>query len=194
MHDDALDIDPIQYQKWLHSGMEKNRYQYDLIPSDLIMDIGAYQGFWSKMMHEIYGCRAIMFEPVDILNEFKDTDWAIVVQAAAWIFDDKLNFGGNGYWTSHYIYGVQEYPCININKYLNQPIAVLKLNVEGAEYDILDHILKSGLQKNIKNFQIQFHNMEEYCINKRKEIQGELSKTHKQTWNVDFVWENWERC
>lgn len=194
MVDDALDIDPVQNNLWIAQGMEAKRYEYDIQPDELILDLGAYQGEWTRKMHDKYGCNAIMFEPVDILGEFKDKDWCRVITAAAWVYDGVLSFGGNGYWTSHYIYGNQEYPCVDILKYLNQDIAVCKINIEGGEYDLLRHILNSGMQKNIKNFQIQFHNWNEECPAQRAKIREMISLTHKQTWCVDWVWENWERC
>lgn len=46
--------------------------------------------------------------------------------------------------------------------------------------------------KSIKNIQIEFHRVIPDCDEKRKIISDLLSKTHHQSWNFDYVFENWE--
>ncbi len=36
-------------------------------------------------------------------------------------------------------------------------IDLMKINIEGGEYDLLEHLLDSGFVKNIENIQVQFH-------------------------------------
>ena len=45
---------------------------------------------------------------------------------------------------------------VNKNNILN--IDYLKLNIEGSEYELLDHIIDTGFIKNINHIQIRFHN------------------------------------
>ena len=70
-------------------------------------------------------------------------------------------------------------------------IDLLKINVEGAEYDIMQNIFESGLTSKIDNYQIQFHHISPECEDLLNNIRNELSKTHKQDWNYEWVWENW---
>jgi hypothetical protein len=72
-------------------------------------------------------------------------------------------------------------------------IDLLKINIEGGEYELLEHIIEKTLQNKIRNIQVQFHTWIENCEDRRKNIQDILRKTHKLTYNYDFVWENWER-
>ena len=194
--EEAFNIDPSFLKIWQEKGMEEKRYDYPLKPTDLILDIGAYQGSWSKIMHDLYGCKSILFEPVRVpaLDSIRDNENFQIIEAAAWIFNDRLKFGGNGYWTSHFIDGIQEYPCVDINNYLNCEIAVCKINIEGGEYDLIQHIINGDLQTHIRNFQIQFHNWNHECIFQRHKIQTQLAKTHRMTWGVSWCWENWELC
>ena len=193
---ESFDIDPADLRKWQDSGMEEKRYEYDVKPGDLILDIGAYQGEWSKKMVEKYDCRSYLFEPVRVplLDEIRTDKHYSIVEAAAWTFDGRLNFGGNGYWTSHYLKGIQVYDCVDILHWLNEPIKVCKINIEGGEYELLSYILLSGLQKNIENFQIQFHKINDGSLMNRHEIQMKLSETHRIKWGVNWVFESWEIC
>lgn len=190
----AFDIDPAANQMWIETGMEEKRYQYDVKHSDTILDIGAYQGDWSRGMVERYNCHSIMLEPVPrmLMNFHMDPRYD-VIEAAAWTYNGRLKFGGNAYWTSHYLEGEQEYDCVDIWRWLDRDIKVLKLNIEGGEYTLLWHIFYGGQLLNIENLQIQFHDIGEGCKDDRYAIQTFLSKNYKKTWGIDFVWENWKR-
>ena len=69
----------------------------------------------------------------------------------------------------------------------------MKINIEGGEYDLLEHFLESGFIKNINNIQIQFHDFIPNAEERMKKIQYELEKTHSLTYQYPFVWENWQR-
>jgi hypothetical protein len=72
-------------------------------------------------------------------------------------------------------------------------IALLKMNVEGAEFLILPHILSNKkIIKIIENIQIQFHTFYPNAKQLRDEIRAKLSETHKEEWNYPFVWESWK--
>jgi FkbM family methyltransferase len=70
-------------------------------------------------------------------------------------------------------------------------IDLLKINIEGAEYDLLDHILENNIILKIKNLQIQFHSNIIDFKKRKKIITKNLSKTHKKNWYFPGVWENW---
>ena len=79
---------------------------------------------------------------------------------------------------------------INLNKI--EQIELLKINIEGGEYEVLPALIESGLIDRIKNLQIQFHDFIPNAVQKRDAIRNDLSKTHKLTYDYYFVWENWE--
>lgn len=72
-------------------------------------------------------------------------------------------------------------------------INLLKINIEGGEYDLLEHIIQHNLQEKIENIQVQFHKNIDDSECRRKNIQQLLKKTHVLTYNYDFIWENWQR-
>lgn len=86
-----------------------------------------------------------------------------------------------------------------------EKIDLIKINIEGAEYNLLDRIINSGLINKIDNLQIQFHKIYKgylywqpfYVIpsvkKRRRAMQKRLEKTHHLTYNYSFTWENWEK-
>jgi hypothetical protein len=113
---------------------------------------------------------------------------------AAWVKDMRLKFGGQYYYTSMVEPGNTWYNAVDIAPYLQKETAVLKINIEGAEYVLLQYIISKGLHKNIRNLQVQFHLIEgQNCEELYSLIASALSETHELTWRYPFVWENWRR-
>ena len=69
----------------------------------------------------------------------------------------------------------------------------MKINIEGCEYPLLQHIAANDKLNIVNFYQIQFHNFIEDAEKKRKKILMALSKSHISTWCFKFVWEGWER-
>ena len=71
---------------------------------------------------------------------------------------------------------------------------MLKLNVEGAEYDILNRIIKTNNLNNIKSFLIQYHKSIKNSVELRTEIRSEFKKNNFiEVFNYEFVWEYWRK-
>ena len=71
-------------------------------------------------------------------------------------------------------------------------IDLLKLNVEGMEYEILESLLDSGSAARFANIQVQFHTVAPDWKARYDAIAEGLSKTHEITWRAPWVWENWK--
>ena len=70
-------------------------------------------------------------------------------------------------------------------------IDLMKINIEGGEYEFLEYLLDTGLAVKIKNVQVQFHDFVPNAETRTKSIQERLSQTHSLTYQYEFVWENW---
>ena len=72
-------------------------------------------------------------------------------------------------------------------------IDLIKINIEGGEYELLESLIENNLIKIFTNIQVQFH---DFLLEDGKErmnkIQEHLSKTHQLTYQYEFVWENWK--
>lgn len=113
---------------------------------------------------------------------------------AAWIKDGKIKMGGQYYYTSICEPGATWYNAVDIAPFLQREIAVLKMNIEGGEYTLLQYIIGKGLHVFIRNLQVQFHLIDgQPCEELYNIIADSLKETHELTWRYPFVWENWKR-
>jgi hypothetical protein len=167
--------------EWAEKGLERLRFEYDLKPDDYCIDIGSYRREWADEIIKRYGCKVECFEALD--------------DRAAWTYDGELEIGGVFLYSSIFTNeGKRKVKCEDIAKYLNREVAVMKINIEGGEYDLLSYIIDKGLHKNIKNIQVQFHKVDGLLWEVRStSIQRQLMKTHELTYQYPFVWENWKR-
>lgn len=70
---------------------------------------------------------------------------------------------------------------------------IMKINVEGAEYEILDKMLQLDLVKHVRLFLIQFHTNVQDHADRYAAIATGLAKSHDLLVRRPFVWEVWER-
>ena len=72
-------------------------------------------------------------------------------------------------------------------------VDLMKINIEGAEFPLLDKMIKADLLNKVDCYMIQFHEWHPGAYRKRRRIREELSKTHRLEWEYYFVWEKWVR-
>lgn len=177
---------------WNKQGLERLRYEYDLKPDSVVIDLGAYKGEWANEIHRKYKCSVVVVEPTEYILGFEH---GTVINEAASTHKGTIAFGGRAYYTSSFEDQDHAYPCFDVNTLLekHEQIALLKVNIEGSEYDVMNHIIGAGYHKRIKNIQVQFHEITgvPYEI-WYKEIEKKLSETHERTFYYPYCWENWK--
>ena len=72
-------------------------------------------------------------------------------------------------------------------------IDLIKINIEGGEFELLEYLLAAGLITLFDNIQVQFHDFVPDAEKRMKAIQQKLALTHYPTYQYEFVWENWKR-
>lgn len=171
----------ISLKEWQDRNLEYLRYEYDLKQSDLVIDIGSYRREFADAITKKFGCKVECFDALD--------------QRAAWINDGTIELGGQFYYTSQFdTTNKQTFRCVDIAPYLNNEVALCKINIEGMEYVLIQYIIETGLIKNIKNLQVQFHLIDGDDNDLvYQTLAKQLRKTHSLTWQYPFVWENWKR-
>lgn len=181
---------------------ESLRYEYpDLNKDSLVIDAGAHVGEFARTIHTKYGCRVMCFEPVKrFYDELKKNTEGLHIMIL------PIGIGATTRTESFSIKGVMSGPyadnperetvdLIAVADIVNsaEEIALMKLNVEGGEYEVMEAILDSGMAPRVKNFQIQFHSVIPDCRERRDRIRERLTTTHQLTYDEPWVWENWER-
>jgi FkbM family methyltransferase len=186
------DIDPVSNAFWIANNMEVKRYEYPLTKEDYVIDLGAHNGEFATTIHARYGCKVLCVEPTGAANWMAGMPWVRVIQAAAYTKKGRMMFGGSSYFTSAFEPGNQQFETFDILELFDQSISLMKINIEGLEYELMEHILKAKAQKNVDYFQIQFHQVQGYEKNYQA-IHDHLTDTHELMWRVPYVWESWKR-
>lgn len=190
---------------WFRSGGENTlRLNYDLTKDSVVFDLGGYEGQWTNDIYSRYHCKIYCFEPVvafynNIKNKFIDNQDIMVYNfgLAGKNSKEKILIDKN----SSSIYKktgdsfeeIQLYDVASflLNNNINA-IDLMKINIEGGEFDLIERLLDTGLIKNVKNIQIQFHEFVPDAKRKMNIIKQRLAETHYPTYQYVFVWENWK--
>lgn len=193
-------------KKWFDEhGDLTHRLNYDELDKDsLVYDIGGFYGEWTSNIYSKYNCKVHVFEPVrhfyHFLKSRYDRNKKIQVFNYGFGKEQKneiisvINDGSSFYRNHKDADSVEIVSVVNFNEHLDQidgMIDLMKINIEGSEYEILESISDENLKK-IKNIQVQFHTFMNNCVERREKIRERLAKTHKTTYEFDFVWENWK--
>lgn len=196
---------PPDFAKWFENDAEHLRYEYDLKPNSMVIDVGVYKGEFIKKIVEKYNCFVIGFEPVSeyfcqAVNNLKENKKVKI-----------YNFGLGKETRQEYISVDKDRSsiCINnqncqkeqitirsfievISLYSILSVDLIKINIEGCEYELLESIIENDLQRLFKNIQVQFHDFIPNAYQKRSKILEYLLETHCPTYCYPFVWENYK--
>jgi FkbM family methyltransferase len=179
------------------------RLNYPLNESSIIFDIGGYHGEFASDIYCKFGSTVYIFEPIELFyNKIREK---FLYNKNVYVYNFGLGaktstefitfldnssslFAKNGEKISIQIKSISEF--IKENKIDN--IDLVKINIEGAEYELLESLIENKLVDKFVNLQIQFHDFViENARERMEKIQKEISRTHVVTWQYDFVWENW---
>jgi len=185
-------------------GDETLRLDYDLNENSIVFDVGGYKGEFARDIFCKYQSNIYLFEPLKefyeiclkrFINNEKVRSFNFGLADES--FDTEINISDN----ASSIFNVEgEKTRIRLESITDfiksnqiETVDLIKINIEGGEYDLLDSLIENNLIHKFKNIQVQFH---DFVIQNPRErmtkIQNELSKTHSLTYQYDFVWENWK--
>ena len=180
------------------------RYDYDLTEESVVFDVGGYQGQWTSDIYSMYTCNVFIFEPVPsfvqaIRKRFVRNKKIHVVAAGlgAASRTEKIHVAdaASSLYASSQV--TETVDIVSIHEFLKERqvrlIDLMKINIEGGEYELLESIIDRRLIDRIQNVQIQFHEISKESCDRMLNIRGLLKKTHFPTYIYDFVWENWTR-
>ncbi|MHB8710421.1 MAG: FkbM family methyltransferase [Minisyncoccota bacterium] len=179
------------------------RINYDLDQDSVVFDVGGYMGQWFHEISAIYGSTIHVFEPVQkfaniIQYKYKNNGKIIINNYGLSDQNTKLKMSFDGNSSSQFKDGAEnnEVEVVRaidyIHKHNIKKIDLIKINIEGGEYDLLEHLINEDFIKNIDNIQVQFHDFVPNAEVRMRSIQKELRKTHELTYQYEFVWENWK--
>lgn len=184
------------------NGDKTHRLHYDLHASSIVFDLGGYEGQWASDIFAMYQCHIHVFEPLpayaaNISARFRANQQISVHDFGLAAEDHCSTLAINGDASSIYKTGLEttDIQLKSVAHFLEDnkitAIDLMKINIEGAEYDLLTYLISSGIINRIRNIQVQFHDFVPDAEIRMLEIQKKLSLTHELTYQYPFVWENW---
>jgi FkbM family methyltransferase len=190
-------------EKWYADNAENTlRYNYDLNEKSLVIDLGGYEGTWTDKIFSKYQPEIHIYEPTSsyfsLLSEKYNTNNKIYPYHYGLAGKtERTSISLNKESSSIYEKDL-ETESINIKSFKEEfdnqnwdIIDLIKINIEGGEYDLLENMIEHNLHKKCHNLQIQFHNFIPDCDHRRNTIRQKLRETHRETYNYEYVWENW---
>ncbi len=184
-------------------GGNNMRYKYNLNKESVVFDLGGYQGEWSSEIFTRFQPYIYIFEPVteyvDALKDKFKTNQKIKVfsYGLSNITKDEIIYINNDSSSSFIKKGSPlNMKLVASDKFFKEnkikKIDLIKVNIEGGEYDLIEDLINKGNINNITNLQVQFHDFVPNAKERMQNIQDNLKKTHHLTFQYEFVWENWE--
>lgn len=192
-------------RKWsADGGDEALRFNYPLDADSLVLDLGGYEGQWASDIFGRFCCKVCVFEPVvsfadRIAKRFAANDRIEIL---------RIGLGGNSRSENLYLRGdsssvfgksgdVTTIEIVDAKEWFEKrgitEVALLKINIEGGEYELLERLIETRLIETIDHLQVQFHRIATASVERMERIQTELSRTHQPTYQYRFVWESWSR-
>jgi len=190
------------YNAWEKvNGTDNLLYDFPLTSKSMVFDIGGCKGDWSFGIFQLYDPFIYAFEPVkafyrEMVKSLRYSPKVMICNKAISDSIGEAVFGVNGTSSGFYCENPDRTETVAVldiaSTISNFKIDLMKINVEGAEYKILDRILSVGAANQISNFLIQFHNIVPDHEMRRQNIHIGLSKTHNLVFDFPYVWEHWK--
>lgn len=182
------------------------RLRYPLHDQSVVLDVGGYKGQWASDIFSMYRCAVHVYEPVpafaDLLERRFAKNPSITIyregvggstrQEPLYVQDDASTMAPTARRSKTIEEVIRLCSIAEVIEGLpGRRIDLLKLNIEGAEYEVLECLLDGGYLDRIGHLQIQFHAFAEHAERRRVAIHERLRATHDLAYCVPFVWESW---
>ncbi len=185
-------------------GDEALRFDYPLGPDSLVLDLGGYEGQWASDIYARHRCRVLVFEPVTefarrIGERFAgNPDIEVFTHGlGAETRTETIRLRGASSSTHGRKGAPEPIRIVDVREWLAEhgieQVDLMKVNIEGGEFELLERLLETGLISRIRDLQVQFHWISADSDRRMAAIQKGLSATHEPTYQYRYVWENWTR-
>ena len=195
-----------QLQRWQgDSGDYTHSLTYDLNENSTVIDLGGYTGEWAREIINRYNCNVYLVEPVEesykiLLEKFRSNPKVHILKVGIGIKNTEKVMYVNGDGTS---FNTETGEAITVeirtvesvlNQWNLEKIDLLQVNIEGDEYELLQHMIDTGLINKFKNLQVQFHLGIKDAVAKHESIcEGLIEKGFKIKYSYPYVWEAWTK-
>ncbi|QYX58382.1 FkbM family methyltransferase [Roseovarius sp. SCSIO 43702] len=194
------------FKLWKAENGPARLYAYDTLPEGAtVLDFGGFEGTWADRILAAQPSADIhVFEPhpvfaAHLTQKFAERENVHVHAFALGRTDGTLSLSDTGDASSAVadLEKSLEAPVKAVSQFFDAhplpAIDLVKINIEGGEYDLLPALLDAGVMDRIARLQVQFHLFDPAFAEARDAIRTRLSETHDCAWCYPFVWEEWRR-
>lgn len=191
-------------KKWFKdNGDSTLRVNYDLDDASIVFDVGGFEGDFAYEIYERYKSDVYIFEPISSFYKVIDERFRGNESIKRYRFglsdeskkiDIFISDNASSVHAKSSI--VENIELKSVVDFIDENniayINLIKINIEGGEFELLPALLNHKIINKIDNLQIQFHDFIIDADVKRDLIREQLSKTHELTYDYYFIWENWK--
>jgi FkbM family methyltransferase len=188
--------------RWRLLRLDRLLFEHRLQRDELVYDVGGYRGDWAWGMLGRYSCEYHVFEPHP--EAFRKLSERFAGHADVTLHEFALG-GANGCASlssaaegssivSHRSDDSIQVRLVDICQHLSnqgRQVALMKLNIEGSEYGLLEKLLQSEMRHRVQSMLIQFHLQGPDSLARYASIAASLAETHRLSWRYPFLWELW---
>ncbi|NQX89916.1 MAG: FkbM family methyltransferase [Halioglobus sp.] len=179
-------------------------YQANISADSVVIDAGAYIGEWAQDIAARYNATVHAYEPdprnFKLLKERSQHSSQIIahefgVGERGESIRMALEFLGSSMFSKNNTVPTAQVEIRDIvdvwQSLGRERIALMKINIEGAEFPLLERMIETNLLEKVDCYLIQFHEWHPGAYRRRRRIRKALSNTHQLEWDYHFVWEKW---
>uniref|UniRef100_A0A6C0I068 Methyltransferase FkbM domain-containing protein n=1 Tax=viral metagenome TaxID=1070528 RepID=A0A6C0I068_9ZZZZ len=198
-----------QHVEWHSNNCDiTHNLNHDLNENSIVFDIGGYTGKWTSQINDKFRSKIFIIEPIlefyrELENKFNHIENIKYKQVGIGVKNEtcKINsINGDATQIIHSDDGditIQLETLETIMTFFDvKNIDFLQINIEGAEYDILENWIETKIIEKINTIQIQFHQLSYIpnVVERRDKIRENLQKLgYKEKFNYQWVWECWTK-
>lgn len=176
-----------------------------LVETGVVIDVGGHKGLWASRILSRMGpsAKLYVFEPVrefyEAAKEILKDPRVELMPLALSDHDEITSIAINGDRSSLHSDAAgpsthsEEIETMDAETFFLGlgEVELISINIEGHEFTLLPHMIDTGIIKQCKNVQVQFHDCYPGSYSARDAIRKALSLTHTESWCYPFVWESW---
>lgn len=199
------------FYRFIRASIERPGLLYDhaLDNESVVLDVGAFTGEWAREISARYSPTIYAFEP-------NPRSYQALVDKAAQlpgVLPQAYGLGSESGKATISMRGLgssifesrdvdrsgdrEEVKILAVDEALRRlgldHVDLMKINIEGAEFPLLERMIQCDLLRCVDCFMIQFHEWHSGAYWRRRRIRRELARTHRLDWDYHFVWERWTR-
>ena len=202
------DLDSLIALSWIKNDKQMDyRHRYELSDGAVVFDLGGHLGDWtSVILRSARIDRVYVFEVIPkyvaaLHERFKSEKRVTICDFGLGAETRSSRFSVEALASSAFRVNdvsdcvVVEAPIKDVVEFMEEygieRVDLVKINIEGGEYEFLDRLINASMIGRFNNLQIQFHNLGDWAVEARLRIRGKLSETHYLTYDYRWIFENW---